>query len=111
MTQRTAENIHTAVELQMNDKYIAKNYSLHFILLHYTSNYVTSLHFKFFTSLHFWKFRLHPPKTLHFSSLIKIYDVEGKVTSASGANWFHSVTVLFTAVFADICSWITALIV
>jgi len=34
MTQRTAQNIHTAVELQKNDKYIETKL---FISLHFTS--------------------------------------------------------------------------
>ena len=44
MTQRNAQNIHTAVELQMNDKNIATQIftSLHFTSLQFKSRHVTS---------------------------------------------------------------------
>ena len=53
MTQRTAENIHTAVELQMNDKYIATKIftSRHFTALHFKLRHVTSFQIFYFPPL------------------------------------------------------------
>ena len=89
--------------------------------LHFTSVYplhFTTLHSTFSTSLHFWKFRRHLSKTLYVSSLIITFlntfliicDLEGQVASASAGSWFHSLIVLFTGVFTDICSLFPALI-
>ena len=96
MTQRTAQNIHTAVELQMSDNNISTKMftSLHFTSLHFKSRHATSFPIFHFPPL--LEVSSPPQKTLNFSSLIKTYDVEGKVTSASGAIWFHSMIVLFT---------------
>jgi hypothetical protein len=61
--------------------------------LHSTSHNCSSLHFTplIFTLMHFWTFRHHPSKTLHFSSLVitfltlflKICDLLGKVAISS----------------------------
>ena len=53
MTQRTAQNIHTAVELHMKDKNIATKIitSIHFTSLHFKSRHVTSLPIFHFTPL------------------------------------------------------------
>jgi hypothetical protein len=63
---------------------------------HFASIHITALHSPFFTSLHFWTFRHHPSKTLHFFYLIisfltlfiKICDLQGKVASASAGSRF-----------------------
>jgi hypothetical protein len=72
--------------------------SFHFTVLHYISHPI------FFISLHFWGFRHHPSKTLHFSLLVitflilylKICDC------ASVGSRFHSLTVLFTKEYLPI---------
>ena len=90
--------------------------SLHFSFPHFTSLHITSLHFTthhspIFTFLHFWMFRHHVSKTLHFTSLIitfltpslKICDVQGKVASASEGSRFHNLLVLFTKQYLPMC--------
>jgi hypothetical protein len=62
--------------------------------------------------LHFWTFRHHSSKTLHFSSFIvtaltlflKICDLQGKVASASAGGWFQFDCPIYKGVFTDICS-------
>jgi hypothetical protein len=75
--------------------------------LHSASLHCTTLQSPFFTSLHFWKFRHHASKTLHFSSLIitlltlflKICDLHGEAASVSAGGRFHSSTVLCTKAY------------
>jgi hypothetical protein len=73
-------------------------------LLHSASLHFTTLHSQFFTSLHFWMFRHHASKTLHFSSLIitllnpflKICDLQRKAARASARGQSHISIVLCT---------------
>jgi len=84
--------------------------SLRFISLHFTP-----LHSLFFISQHFWNFRHHTSKTLHFSTLIisflKICDWQWKVRSASAVSWFRSLIVLNTQEYLFFVSWSKFMIV
>jgi hypothetical protein len=76
----------------------------HFTVIHFISLHFGTLHSPFFTSPHFWTFRHHDSKILHFASLIitfpklvmKIFELQGKVASSSAGSPFNSVIVLFT---------------
>ena len=78
--------------------------SLYIISLQFTSPHFTTLHSPFFKHLHFWTFHHHTSKTTHFSLLtitfltllLKVCNLQGKVTSTSAGGWFHSLSVLFT---------------
>jgi hypothetical protein len=76
--------------------------------LHSASLHCTTLRSPFFTSLHFWTFRHHASKTLHFSSLIitlltlflKRCDLQGlEAASASAGSRFHISIVLCTKAY------------
>jgi len=76
-----------------------------FTSFNFTIHQITSLHYTSFPIFHF------PPvmdvsspslKILHFSSHIKICDLEGKVARASAGTWFHSLIVLFTEQYLPI---------
>jgi hypothetical protein len=86
--------------------------SLHFTSLHFTSLYLnnTSPPPQFFTSLHFWTFRHHHSKPLHFSTLpitfltlfLKTCDLQVTVASISTGSSFHNLTVLLTKQYLQI---------
>jgi hypothetical protein len=74
--------------------------------------YLTKLHSPFSNSLHFWTFRHHASKTLHFLSLTipfltffqKMYDLQWIVASTSAGSWYHCLIVPFTKEYLPICS-------
>jgi hypothetical protein len=99
MTQRAAQNIHTATQqrhnvlhrtyeyIQLHNKdptcciehtqlHNCKSVTIHFTpghhctSLQFTSLHFTTLHSPFFTSLHFWTFHHYSTQTPHFFSLI-----------------------------------------
>jgi hypothetical protein len=109
MRQRTAENIHTATYLLINDNTFHPRSSLHFTSLtlpssHLTSYLFTTHHSPFFTSLHLWTFRHHssPLIITVLTVFLKICNLQGTVVSASAASWFHRVTGLFTQQYSPI---------